>query len=94
MDPFSVCGAADKAADFGPEAGGCTRRSFNIVIATGAEGQHALEGLVGPQQPALVDGQGAGIVKENPSILQTHKDETMQTISLSVLLCSGAKYEF
>lgn len=49
VDPFSVCGAADKAADFGPQAGRCARRPFNVVIATGAKGQHALEGLIGPQ---------------------------------------------
>lgn len=94
VDAFSVCGAADKAADFGPEAGGCTGRPFNVVIATGAEGQHALERLVGPQQSALVDSQGAGIVEDNPSILQTRKDETKQTIGLSILWRSGAKSEF
>lgn len=94
VDPFSVCGAADKAADFGPEAGGRAGRPFSIVIATGAEGQHTLEGLVGPQQSALVDGQGAGIVEDNPSVLQTCRDETTQAISLSILLCSGAKDEF
>lgn len=49
VDPFSVCGAADKAADFGPQAGRCARRLFNVVIATSAKGQHALEGLIGPQ---------------------------------------------
>lgn len=49
VDPFGVCGAADKAADFGPQAGGRAGRPFNVVIATGAKGQHALEGLVGPQ---------------------------------------------
>lgn len=39
----------DQVADFGPQAGGGGRSLFCIVIATSAQGQHTLEGLVGPQ---------------------------------------------
>lgn len=49
MDPFSVSSAADQVADFGPQAGGRGRWPLGVVIATGAKGQHTLEGLIGPQ---------------------------------------------
>ena len=49
VDPFGVSSAADQGADFGPQAGGGGRCPLSIVIATGAKGEHTLEGLVGPQ---------------------------------------------
>lgn len=49
MDSFGVGGAADQAADFGPQAGGGAGCPLSVVIAAGAKGQDALEGLIGPQ---------------------------------------------
>lgn len=69
MDPFCVSGTADQVTDFSPQAGGGGRSSLDVVIASSAEGQHALKGLVGPQKTALVDRQGTGIVQNNASIL-------------------------
>lgn len=70
VNAFGVCGAADQVADFGPQAGGCGRALLCIIIAAGAKGQHALEGLVGPQQTAFMDSQGTRVVQENASVLQ------------------------
>lgn len=72
VDPFGVCSAADQVADFGSQAGGGGGCPLDVVIATCAEGQHTLEGLVGPQQTALVNSQGTGVVQDNSSILQRH----------------------
>lgn len=70
MDPLSVSGAADEVADFGPQAGGRGTGLLCVIIASGAEGQYTLEGLVGPQETALMDGQGAGIVQNDTSVLK------------------------
>lgn len=70
MDAFSVGGTADEVADFGPEAGRSGGRFLCVVVAARAEGEHALEGLPGPQEAALVDGQGAGVVQNDASILK------------------------
>lgn len=70
MDAFGVSGAADEVADFGPEAGRRGGRFLSVVVATRAEGEHTLEGLFGPQQTALVDGQGTGVVQNDTSILK------------------------
>lgn len=82
VDPFGVGGAADQAADFGPQAGGGAGGPLSVVIAAGAKGQDALEGLIGPQQAALVDGQGTRIVHDNSSILQRHTEIQIQKVNI------------
>lgn len=89
MDPFGVGGAADEVADFGPEAGGGGGRLLSVVVAARAEGQHALEGLLGPQEAALVDGQGTGVVQYDTSVLKPaskkHKKKTKKQQNENVL---------
>lgn len=79
MDPLGVSGAADEVADFGPQAGGRGRGLLCVIIASGAEGQHTLKGLVGPQETALVDGQGTGIVQDDTSVLKQQNKSPTQT---------------
>lgn len=70
MDAFSVSGAADEVADFGPEAGRRGGGFLSIVVAARAEGEHTLEGLFGPQEAAFVHGKGAGVVQNDTSVLR------------------------
>lgn len=70
MDAFGVGGAADEVADFGPEAGRRGGRFPSVVVAARPEGEHALEGLLGPQEAALMDGQGTGVVQNDTSVLK------------------------
>lgn len=94
MDPLGVSGAADEVADFGPQAGGRGRRLLCVIIASSAEGQYTLEGLVGPQETALVDGQGTGIVQNDTSILKQQKQITQrkQTQTHSCLNKSHSRF--
>lgn len=62
MDPLCVGGAADQVVDLGTQAGGGARAPLSIVIATGAKRQDTLVRLVGPQETALVDGEGTRVV--------------------------------
>lgn len=92
MDPFGVGGAADEVADFGPEAGGGGGRLLSIVVAARAEGEHALERLLGPQEAALVDGQGTGVVQNDTSVLKTAGKKTNK--KMKNVLCIAASFFF
>lgn len=99
MDPFGVCGAADEVADFGPEAGGGGGRLLCVVVAARAEGQHALEGLLGPQEAALVDGQGTGVVQNDTSVLKpaskkSTKKKPLRQVSAELQPCSENEGHF
>lgn len=70
MDALGVGGAADEVTDFGSEAGRRGGRFLSAVVATSAEREHTLEGLLGPQEAALVYGQGTRVVQNDTSVLK------------------------
>lgn len=81
MDAFGVCGAADEVADFGPEAGRRGGRFLSVVVAARAEGENTLEWLLGPQETALVDGQGTRVVQNDSSVLTPTGKKTTKICS-------------
>lgn len=76
---FSVCGTPDQVADFGSQAGGGGRPPCGVVVATGSQRQHTLEGLIRPEQSAFMDGEGTGIVKNEASVLKKKRDLSENT---------------
>lgn len=80
---LSVGGAADHVGEFGFEAGGGRARLPETFKAARSERDHTLQGRVGPQALALVDGQCCGVVDEQTSILGTKQKRYHVTDSIN-----------
>jgi hypothetical protein len=69
-----VGGTADDVGDLGFETGGGGVVLVDGLIATRTQGDNTLHWGVGPQQLTLMDGQRCGVVDEETTILETHRD--------------------